>query len=76
MAYTENKLVPEHEKLSDDEKEELLEEYEIRTKELPKILMDDPAIEDMDTEAGDVIKITRDSPTQGESTYYRVVVEG
>ena len=69
-------LVPEHSKLTKKEIQELLEKYNITLNELPKILSTDPAIEKLNVKLGDVIKITRDSPTAGVSIYYRVVING
>jgi len=66
-------LVPKHIKISEKEKEEVLKEYNITLKELPKILKDDPAIEKLNVKAGDVIKVIRKSPTAGESVFYRGV---
>ena len=66
-------LVPKHIKISEKEKEEVLKEYNITLKELPKILKDDPAIEKLNVKAGDVIKVIRKSPTSGESVFYRGV---
>lgn len=73
---TEHILVPEHKKLTKEEKQALLERYRITTKELPKILESDPALAHIDAEPGDVIKITRKSQTAGKATYYRVVIHG
>jgi len=69
-------LVPEHSKLNKKEIQELLEKYNISLNGLPKILLTDPAIEKLNLKVGDVIKITRDSPTAGKFTYYRVVING
>lgn len=69
-------LVPEHSKLTKKEIQELLEKYNITVNELPKILSTDPAIEKLNAKLGDIIKITRDSPTAGVSIYYRVVING
>ena len=69
-------LVPEHSKLTKKEIQKLLEKYNITLNELPKILSIDPAIEKLNVKPGDVIKITRDSPTAGVSIYYRVVING
>ena len=67
-------LVPKHSKLSEKDKKELLEKYNITPKELPKIYKTDPSIRSLSVEAGDVVKIVRKSPTAGESIYYRGVV--
>jgi len=67
-------LVPKHIKLSDKEKEKLLERYSITTDQLPKIRLTDPALMNLDAKEGDVIKIVRKSPTAGEADYYRIVV--
>ena len=69
-----HELVPEHTKLSEKEKKELLERYHISAAELPKILARDPAIAHLDAKPGDVIKIVRKSPTAGQATYYRAVI--
>ena len=67
-------LVPEHFKLTDKEKEVVLERYHISLKELPKIKKNDPAIDHLNVKEGDVIKIVRESPTAGESIFYRGVI--
>ncbi len=69
-------LVPKHTKLNEKEKSELLKRYNSTSRELPKILKSDPAIADLDVSAGDVIKISRKSPTAGETLFYRVVING
>ena len=68
-------MVPPHEIMSGDEVKKLLERYRITKKELPKILMSDPVIKEMNAKIGDVLKITRKSAIAGVSYYYRVVVE-
>jgi DNA-directed RNA polymerase subunit H len=68
-------LIPKHVTLSQAQKEKLLEKYKISVKELPRILKTDPAIVSLDAKPGDVIKVIRDSPTAGESVFYRVVVD-
>ena len=68
-------LIPKHSKLSEIQKEKLLEKYNISIKELPRILKNDPAIISLDAKPGDVIKITRKSQTASEAIFYRVVVD-
>ena len=68
-------LIPKHTKLSDTQGEKLLETYNISLKELPRILKTDPSIISLDAKPGNIVKITRNSPTAGESIFYRVVVD-
>jgi len=70
----EHELVPEHEVLSEEEAEEVLERYDISRSQLPKIKEKDPVAEAMDLESGDVVEVTRESPTAGEKTAYRLVI--
>jgi len=76
MNVTDHRVVPQHRKLEEDELEELLNKYDIKKENLPKIERTDAALKQMDPEVGDVIEITRDSPTAGETQYYRQVIEG
>ena len=66
-------LTPKHSKLSEREKAQLLEKYHVTSKELPKIAKTDSAIKELEPKVGDIIKITRKSPTAGESFFYRVI---
>lgn len=66
-------LVPKHEKVSEKEKTEILEKYDISLKQLPRISVNDPAIAHLDVDSGDLIKITRKSQTSGTFIFYRVV---
>lgn len=67
-------LVPKHVKVSDKEKQELLEKYQVSMYDLPLIKKNDSAIKDIDTKPGDIIKIIRKSATAGEAVFYRCVV--
>ena len=67
---------PKHEILPKDLAEEVLLKFNARPSQLPYITTTDKGIEDLDVRPGDIIKITRKSPTAGESVYYRYVVEG
>lgn len=75
MNVQDHTAVPEHRKLEEDEIEELLEKYDVEKNQLPKIERTDAALKQMDVEEGDVIEITRESPTAGETQYYRYVVD-
>jgi len=74
MGILDHELVPKHEILSGKEKKELLERLSVKEDQLPKILDKDPVVKTIGAKSGDVLKITRKSPTAGEATYYRVVI--
>ncbi|WP_435151549.1 DNA-directed RNA polymerase subunit H [Haladaptatus sp. DFWS20] len=74
VDVSQHKMVPEHSVVDEDELDEVLEEYEIKSTDLPKIKRTDPALPD-DAEVGDVIKIVRDSRTTDRAVVYRLVVE-
>tara|TARA_Y100000310_G_C20568292_1_gene756677 strand:+ start:487 stop:732 length:246 start_codon:yes stop_codon:yes gene_type:complete len=76
LDITKHTLVPKHEKISEDEFNELMSNYNVSKTQLPRILITDPAIQLLDAEIGDVIKITRKSPTIGKAYFYRVVING
>jgi DNA-directed RNA polymerase subunit H len=67
-------LVPKHEILTKKDTEEFLKNYNITREQLPKILESDPVVEAINAKRGNVLKITRESPTAGEAVYYRLVV--
>ena len=71
----EHESVPKHEILSDKEKKDVLEKFEVNENQLPKISVSDPVIELIGASPGDAIKITRKSKTAGEAVYYRLVVK-
>jgi DNA-directed RNA polymerase subunit H len=68
-------LIPKHTKLSDAQKEKLLEKYNISIKELPRIFKTDPAISSLNPKPKDVIRIARRSQTASEAIFYRVVID-
>jgi DNA-directed RNA polymerase I, II, and III subunit RPABC1 len=70
-----HKLVPLHIILSEEEKEELLNNYNITPNELPKILDTDPVSIFIGAKPGQIVKIIRDSHTAKEAVSYRFVVE-
>lgn len=70
----EHELVPKHEILSDEEAEEVLEEYDIEPYQLPKLKSKDPVAQEIGAESGDIVRIERDSSTAGRSIAYRLVI--
>ena len=67
-------LMPEHIKLSDKEKEELFNRYNISLRELPKIFKNDPALLHLDVKETDIIKIVRKGAAEESSVFYRGVI--
>ena len=73
ISIVKHDLIPKHAKISDKEKQNLLETYKISLRELPKILADDPGLQNLEAKPGEVVKVVRKSPTAGESIFYRCV---
>ncbi|MCK4555285.1 MAG: DNA-directed RNA polymerase subunit H [Candidatus Aenigmarchaeota archaeon] len=71
-----HELVSRHEIMAKEDVEALLEKLKITVQNLPRILEKDPVVQSLGAKIGDVLKITRNSPTAGTSLYYRLVVEG
>jgi DNA-directed RNA polymerase subunit H len=77
VDVTNHELVPEHDVLDGDEIEDVLQEYDIKRTDLPKIKRTDPAVRDLEAEVavGDVVEIVRDSRTADQAVVYRLVVD-
>jgi len=74
VDVSQHELVPEHVLIDDsDEIQAILDEYDVRKTDLPKIKRTDPATPD-DAEVGDVVKIIRDSRTTDRAVVYRLVL--
>ena len=69
-----HQLVPKHEILSAKEKQEILESLGVTERKIPRIKSDDPAAKAIEAKKGDMLRISRESPTAGTSVYYRIVV--
>jgi len=69
-------LVPKHEILPQEDREKLLNEYRVQPYQLPRLKASDPGAKAIGAKPGDIVRITRDSPTAGKYTSYRYVVEG
>jgi DNA-directed RNA polymerase subunit H len=73
VDVSQHELVPEHSIVDEDTLEDVLEEYNIKKTDLPKIKRTDPAAPD-EAQVGDVIKVVRDSRTTDQAVVYRLVV--
>jgi len=71
----EHKLVPKHEMLTDQEKQDLLARYRVHPYQLPQISSMDPCVKAIGAKPGDVLRVIRKSSTAGEHMSYRYVVE-
>ncbi len=69
-----HKLVPDHTILPPKEAEKILKKYHIESHQLPRIKSSDVAVIAIGARPGNIIKITRKSPTAGEHVSYRLVV--
>jgi len=69
-----HKLVPKHEVVSPEEAERLLKKYRVKAHQLPRIKASDVPVIAIGAKLGDIIKITRNSPTAGKHVTYRYVV--
>jgi len=70
-----HELVPEHIILKENEIKEVLEKFNIKPENLPKILLSDPAVKAINAKEGGILKIVRKSKTAGISIYYRIVIK-
>ena len=66
--------VPHHEVISEEQKKELLEKYNIKDINLPVILRDDAMARYLGMIPGEVVRILRPSPTSGTYETYRICV--
>jgi len=70
-----HKLVPKQEILTEEERTELLSKFRVQPYQLPQISSVDPTVKAIGAKPGDVLRVIRKSPTAGEHTAYRYVVE-
>ena len=66
-------LVPKHEIMSEEEISEEFSDVDYEYKDLPKIKSDDPVVKAIGAEAGNILRITRESQTAGVFVTYRIV---
>jgi len=66
-------LVPKHEIMTEEEISEEFSDVDYDFKDLPKIKANDPVVEAIGAEPGNVLRITRESQTAGVFITYRIV---
>lgn len=71
----EHALVPKHEILTKEEREEVLAQYRVVPHQLPWIRGSDPAVRAIGGRPGDIVRIIRESPTAGKYVFYKYVIE-
>ena len=69
-------LVPKHEVIRDQKQiNDLVEHYNLKSKlQFPIILKTDPMAKYLNVQSGDLVRVTRTSPSAGESILYRCCV--
>jgi DNA-directed RNA polymerase subunit H (RpoH/RPB5) len=70
-----HELVPNQSIVGKDEAKLVLNHYGISKPQLPRILREDPAAKVLGAKAGQIVRIERESPTAGNTFYYRLVVD-
>jgi DNA-directed RNA polymerase subunit H len=70
---SEHNLVAKHEVLTQEQVEALFTTYHVSPQSLPVIFMNDAALKGLTPKMGDIIKVTRNSPTAGQAVFYRRV---
>jgi len=71
INITKHEFVPQHIKISDDEKEILIKKYTLKC--FPIIKLNDPVVKYYNFQKGDILRIMRNNLNSGSSEYYRLV---
>ena len=71
----EHDLQPIFEVLSEEEKEKLMEEYQLTKRQMSKMKSIDPIARYYNSKAGDVFRIIRPSTSAGVGIHYRIVID-
>lgn len=71
----EHVLVPKHEILTKEEREEVLAQYRVAPHQFPWIKASDPAVRAIGGRPGDIVRIIRASQTAGKYVSYKYVIE-
>ncbi|MEM2021214.1 MAG: DNA-directed RNA polymerase subunit H [Zestosphaera sp.] len=71
-----HELVPKHEILKPEEAVGVLRSLGVRPEQLPYLRASDPVARAIGAKPGDIVRITRKSPTAGRVIAYRFVIAG
>eukprot|EP00397_Hematodinium_sp_SG-2012_P066262 GEMP01098720.1.p1 GENE.GEMP01098720.1~~GEMP01098720.1.p1 ORF type:complete len:219 (+),score=39.23 GEMP01098720.1:23-658(+) len=74
VNITKHDLVPKHQPMSDEDKQFLLDRYELKQSQLPRIQYNDPVARYFGLQKEQVVKIIRPSETAGRYVTYRLCV--
>ncbi|TGC11345.1 DNA-directed RNA polymerase subunit H [Methanolobus halotolerans] len=74
FSLLDHELIPKHEIMSEEELKAVLKIYNIGKEQLPKVKVEDPVVQEIGAQVGEVVRITRKSQTAGEAFYYRLVI--
>ncbi len=76
LKVSDHIYVPKHEIVQEEDIGKILKNYNAKLEQFPYISVSDPVVKEIGGRPGDLVRISRQSPTAGEMSYYRFVVEG
>jgi len=76
LKVSDHIYVPKHEIVQEQDIGKVLKKYNAKLEQFPYISVSDPVVKEIGGKPGDLVRISRKSPTAGDMSYYRFVVEG